>query len=143
MICPMGVNIARGVNVMREVLFEAGLAPLELLAVAQEQAGRGTVFGVGAPELLQAVQHMRDQGIAVPLDEPQAEVLMVTSVIDILLYQDALMATAKILNHLGVKWTLRRAGFEGETISHFIHGEVPARLLTGIELDFPKAVSRL
>ena len=113
MVCPMGVNIARGVNVMREVLFEAGLAPLELLAVAQEQAGRGTVFGVGAPELLQAVQHMRDQGIAIPLDEAQADVLMVTSVIDILLYQDALMATAKILNHLGVKWTLRSAGFEG------------------------------
>jgi len=113
MICPMGVNIARGVNVMREVLFEAGLAPLELLAVAQEQAGRGTVFGVGAAELVQAVEGMRSQGIHMPLDEPQADVMMVTSVIDILLYQDALMATAKILNHMGVKWTLRSAGFEG------------------------------
>ncbi|MDO9278204.1 MAG: (Fe-S)-binding protein [Polaromonas sp.] len=113
MICPMGVNIARGVNVMREVLFEAGLAPLELLAVAQEQAGRGTVFGVGAAELAQAVEGMRSQGIHMPLDEPQADVMMVTSVIDILLYQDSLMATAKILNHLGVKWTLRSAGFEG------------------------------
>jgi len=113
MICPMGVNIARGVNVMREVLFEAGLAPLELLAVAQEQAGRGTVFGVGTAELVQAVESMRSQGIHMPLDEPQADVMMVTSVIDILLYQDALMATAKILNHLGVKWTLRSAGFEG------------------------------
>ena len=113
MICPMGVNIARGVNVMREVLFEAGLAPLELLAVAQEQAGHGTVFGVGATELLQAVESMRSKGIHMPLDEPQADVMMITSVIDILLYQDALMATAKILNHLGVKWTLRSAGFEG------------------------------
>ena len=113
MICPMGVNIARGVNVMREVLFEAGLAPLELLAVAQEQAGRGTVFGVGAAELAQAVEGMRSQGIHMPLDEPQADVMMVTSVIDILLYQDSLMATAKILNHLGVTWTLRSAGFEG------------------------------
>lgn len=56
---------------------------------------------------------MRDQGIAVPLDEAQADVLMVTSVIGVLLYQDARMATAKILNHLGVKWTLRSDGFEG------------------------------
>lgn len=47
MACPMGINIARGVNVMREALSEAGLVPLELMAVAQEQAGRGTVFGVG------------------------------------------------------------------------------------------------
>ena len=34
MVCPMGFNIARGVNVMREALSEAGLAPLELMAVA-------------------------------------------------------------------------------------------------------------
>jgi Fe-S oxidoreductase len=108
--CPMGVNTARGVNVMREALFEAGLAPPELLAVAQEQAGRGTVFGVGPTELKQTLDRIRDLGIAVPLDEPQADVLLVTTVIDVLLYQDALAATARILNRLGVRWTLRSAG---------------------------------
>lgn len=112
MICPMGVNTARGVNVMREALFEAGLAPLELQAVAQEQAGRGTVFGVGPAELRQTVEALRAQGIDIPLDEPKADVMMVTTVIDVLLYQDALAATARILNHLGVRWTLRSAGFE-------------------------------
>ena len=35
----------------------------------------------------------------------------------------------------------RRA--ECEMIPHAFRGEVPARLLTGIELDFPKAASRL
>ncbi|MCB4363287.1 (Fe-S)-binding protein [Hydrogenophaga taeniospiralis] len=112
MICPMGVNTARGVNVMREALFEAGLAPLELTAVAQEQAGRGTVFGVGPNELRQTLDLLRAQGITIPLDEPQADLMMVTTVIDVLLYQDALAATARILNHLGVRWTLRSAGFE-------------------------------
>ncbi len=112
MICPMGVNTARGVNVMREALFGAGLAPLELQAVAQEQAGRGTVFGVGAAELLQTVENLRSQGITIPVDEPHADVMMVTTVIDVLLYQDALAATAKILNHLGVSWTIRSSGFE-------------------------------
>jgi Fe-S oxidoreductase len=112
MVCPMGVNTARGVNVMREALYEAGLAPLELTAVAQEQAGRGTVFGVGPAELRQAVDALRAQGIAVPLDEERADVLLVTTVIDVLLYRDALAATARILNHLGAKWTLRSAGFE-------------------------------
>ena len=112
MVCPMGINIARGVNVMREALSEAGLAPLELMAVAQEQAGRGTVFGVGPAELAQVVKALREQGIRVPLDEPRADVLLVTTVIDVLLFQDALAATAKILNHLGIAWTLRSAGFE-------------------------------
>lgn len=112
LVCPMGINTARGVNVMREALFEAGLAPLELLAVAQEQAGRGTVFGVGPKELQQTLEALRAQGISIPLDEPTADVMLVSTVIDVLLYQDALAATARILNHLGVNWTMRSAGFE-------------------------------
>lgn len=112
MVCPMGINIARGVNVMREALSEAGLVPLELMAVAQEQAGRGTVFGVGPAELAGVVQTLRGQGIAIPLDEPHADVMLVTTVIDVLLFQDALAATARILNHLKIDWTLRSAGFE-------------------------------
>lgn len=112
MVCPMGVNTARGVNVMREALFEAGLAPAELRAVAQEQAGRGTVFGVGPAQLQRTVEALRAQGIAIPVDQPQADVLLVTTVIDVLLFQDALAATARILNHLGARWTLRTEGFE-------------------------------
>lgn len=112
MICPMGINIARGVNVMREALFEAGLAPKELTAVAQEQAGRGTVFGVGPDELRQTIDKLREQGIPIPLDLPKADLMLVTTVIDVLLFQDALAATARVLNHLGVNWTLRSAGFE-------------------------------
>jgi Fe-S oxidoreductase len=112
MVCPMGINIARGVNVMREALSEAGLVPLELMAVAQEQAGRGTVFGVGPAELAGVVETLRGQGIAIPLDEPHADVMLVTTVIDVLLFQDALAATARILNHLKIDWTLRSAGFE-------------------------------
>ncbi|MEO7336510.1 MAG: (Fe-S)-binding protein [Caldimonas sp.] len=112
MVCPMGINIARGVNVMREALSEAGLAPLELMAVAQEQAGRGTVFGVGPADLAQVIDKLREQGIRVPLDEPRADVLLVTTVIDVLLFQESLAATARILNHLSVDWTLRSAGFE-------------------------------
>lgn len=112
MICPMGVNIARGVNVMREALFEAGMAPLELMAVAQEQAGRGTVFGVGPAQLNQTLDALRAQGTVIPLDLPKADIMLVSTVIDVLLYQDALAATARILNHLGVSWTMRSAGFE-------------------------------
>lgn len=112
MVCPMGINIARGVNVMREALSEAGLAPLELMAVAQEQAGRGTVFGVGPAELAGVVETLRGQGLTIPLDKAHADVMLVTTVIDVLLFQDALAATARILNHLKVDWTLRSAGFE-------------------------------
>ena len=130
MVCPMGINIARGVNVMREALFEAGLAPLELMAVAQEQTGRGTVFGVGPAELLKCVEAIRAQGVSVPLDEPQADVMLVTTVIDVLLFQDALVAMARILNHLGVKWTLRSAGFEAANFGMLSGSESLQKLAT-------------
>lgn len=112
LVCPMGVNTARGVTVMREVLSEAGLAPAELAAVAQEQAGAGTVFGVGPAELKEALQALQAQGIPIPVDAPRADVMVVTTVIDVLLYHDALAATARILNHLGARWTIRTGGFE-------------------------------
>ena len=112
MACPMGINIARGVNVMREALAAAGLAPDELAAVAQEQEQRGTVFGVGPKELQAAIAKLRESGLDVPLDKPNADVLVLTTVIDILLFQDALLATVKIMNHLGLNWTFRTGGFE-------------------------------
>lgn len=112
MACPMGINIARGVNVMREAMAAAGLVPAELLAVEQEQMGRGTVFGVGPEQLHQAVAALREAGLAVPLDEPRADVLVLTTVIDILLFRDALAATVKVMNSLGISWTFRSGGFE-------------------------------
>lgn len=112
LVCPMGVNIARGVNVMREALYEAGLAPAELAAVAREQEQAGTVFGVGPAQLKEALAALESEGIQAPLDAPQADVMVVSTVIDVLLFRDALAATARILNHLGVRWTIRSAGFE-------------------------------
>jgi Fe-S oxidoreductase len=127
----MGINIARGVNVMREALAAAGLVPDELLAVEQEQDGRGSVFGVGARELQAAVEKMRVSGLEVPLDKPRADVLVLTTVIDILLFQDALIATVKIMNRLGLDWTFRTGGFESANFG----------LLSGVE-DLQRKATR-
>ena len=78
---------------MREALSAAGLVPLDLMGVAQEQAGRGTVFGGGPAELAGVVQTLRGQGIAIPLDETHADVMLVITVIDVLPFQDALAAS--------------------------------------------------
>ena len=131
MACPMGINIARGVNVMREALAAAGLAPDELAAVAQEQEQRGTVFGVGPKELQVAIEKLRESGLDIPLDKPKADVLVLTTVIDILLFQDALRATIKIMNHLGLNWTFRTGGFEAANFG----------LLSGME-DLQRQASR-
>ncbi len=133
MACPMGVNIARGVNVMREALAGVGLAPGELAALEQEQDERGSIFGVGAAELQAAVATLRASGLEVPLDKPKADVLVLTTVIDVLLFRDALAATVKIMNRLGIEWTFRSRGFEAANFG----------LLSGVEDAQRKATLRV
>jgi Fe-S oxidoreductase len=113
LVCPMGIDIASMVNVTRQGLAQAGLIPAGLRAVEQEQGSRGTVFGVGPEQLRQAVEELRDKGYEVPMDKDKADILVLTSTIDIQLFKDALEATVKVMNHLGVDWTIHSCAFEG------------------------------
>jgi Fe-S oxidoreductase len=111
-VCPMGINIASGVNVMREAVAEAELVPVELAMVEKEQYNNKSVFGYGVDEFAQTVEHLRSEGIEVHVDKPRADVFMLTAVIDGLLFNDALIGTIKILNHMGLDWTLSSSNFE-------------------------------
>jgi Fe-S oxidoreductase len=112
MICPLGIHLSRGVGITRQALAAAGMAPAELRAVAAEQSTRGTVFGVGAEQVRQIAAALGAQGIDVPLDKAQADYLVLTTAPDVLLFRDALAATARIMNHLKLSWTLSTCGFE-------------------------------
>lgn len=112
MICPMGINISKAIGITREALGAAGLAPAELRAVEQEQSEHGTVFGVGPEQLAATVAELRGRGLNVPLDKPKADVMVLTTALDLVLYKDSFAATAKVLNKLQVDWTLQTAGFE-------------------------------
>ncbi|MGB5452687.1 MAG: (Fe-S)-binding protein [Sedimenticolaceae bacterium] len=113
LVCPMGIDIAAMVHITREGLAHAGLIPAGLRAVEQEQGSRGTVFGVGPEQLRQAADELRAKGHDVPIDKEKADVLVLSSTIDILLFKDALEATVKVMNHLGVDWTIHTCAFEG------------------------------
>jgi Fe-S oxidoreductase len=128
MMCPMGIHISKAIAITREALGAAGLAPAELRAVEHEQAERGTVFGVGAKELEAAVAELRGRGLNVPLDKPKADILVLTTAIDLVLYKDTFAATARIFNKLGVDWTLERAGFEAANFG-MISGHHPGQAL--------------
>lgn len=110
-VCPMGINIAAGVNVMREAMANAEMIPDELAAVEQEQC-QGSVFGFGRDQFVEAVEKLREQGLDIPLDKEQADVLVLSTVVDLMLFNDAFIATVKIMNHLGINWTLRSCNFE-------------------------------
>lgn len=110
--CPMGINIASMVNVMRQGLANAGMIPAELTAMQQEQC-QGSLFGVGPEQFEGAINQFNEAGMNIPLNKDKAEYLVLTSVIDIMLLNDVLIGTAKILNHMGIDWTFQVCGFEG------------------------------
>jgi Fe-S oxidoreductase len=133
MMCPMGINISTLINVMREGLASAGLVPTEMRALQNEQRDKGTVFGVGAEQLRDAIEALGQQGIKIPLDKDRSEVVLLTTAIEILMFRDALAATAIILNKLGVDWTLLSQGFEATNLG----------LVSGDEITQRKATERI
>jgi Fe-S oxidoreductase len=112
MMCPMGINISKAIGISREALNAAGCAPAELRAVEEELSKHGTLLGVGPKELEAAVAELRGRGLTVPLDKPKAEIMVLTTAMDLVLFKEAFAATARILNKLGVDWTLERTAFE-------------------------------
>jgi Fe-S oxidoreductase len=126
MMCPMGINLSTLINVMREGLGSAGLIPAELRSLQVEQKEKGTIFGVDAAAVRETVDRLGQQGIEIPLGKDRAEVLVLTTAVEILLFSDALAAMATILNRLGVDWTLATEGFEAANLG-LISGDEPTQ----------------
>jgi len=133
MMCPMGVRLSPLINVMRQGLASAGLVPAELRALQIEQRDNDTVFGVGAGKLREVIDRLKQQGIEVPLDKSRAEVLILTTAVEVLLFSAALSATAKIMNRLDADWTISSQGFEAANLG----------LLSGDEATQRQAAARI
>jgi Fe-S oxidoreductase len=125
MICPMGVSISESVRLMREGLAAAGLIPEELRAVDQEQRDKGTVLGVGPDQFRKVVQELAADGIDIPVDRDQADILVLSSALNIRLFRQSIAGTAKIMNKLGVDWTMSSRCFEASNFG-YLSGDYPA-----------------
>ncbi len=107
MICPMGIHISPMIGVMREAIAEAGMQPAENKALAKEMLEKGTAMGIGPDDYRRIAAELKAEGIEVPLDKPKAAVVMLMSAMDAVLFRSAIAATAKIMNRLGLDWTIR------------------------------------
>lgn len=113
MVCPMGIDTASLVHHLRSALVAAELVPAELNALRIEQRMRNTVFNASPEALAQLVGTIREHyGVAVPLDKPEADVMVLSSAVDIVGNGNGLLATAKVMNHLGLDWTLCSDAYE-------------------------------
>jgi hypothetical protein len=67
----------------------------------QEQPQSGNIFRTGPDDLHRMAAALAQEGIPIPIDKGKADVVLVTSAVEILLFKDALRAAARVLNHLG------------------------------------------
>lgn len=113
MICPMGIDIAALVGLARHAMFEAGLVPHELWAVAERAEREGSPLGATAKVLKERVEWLADDyEIDIPLDKSKAGIMVTLSSIEIMKYPGSIVALAKVLNAMGEDWTLRSDGYE-------------------------------
>jgi len=94
-------------------MFEAGLVPHELCAVAERGAREGSPLGATPKVLKDRIDWLADDyEVDIHVDEPKADVLVTFSSIEIMKYPESLVATARVLNHSGYSWTVSSAGYE-------------------------------
>jgi Fe-S oxidoreductase len=113
LVCPMGIDIATLVGQARHAMFKAGLVPHELWAVAERAAREGSPLGATPKVFKERIEWLADDHeIDIPVDKDRADVVVTMSSIEIMKYPEAIVATAKVLNHLKMKWTIRLDGYE-------------------------------
>ena len=113
LICPMGIDIAALVALARHGMNQAGLVPHELWAVAERAKREGSPLGATPKVFKERCEWLADDNeVEIFVDKAQADVVAAMSSIEIMKYPDSIVATAKILNHLGLNWTFRSDGYE-------------------------------
>ena len=121
--CPMGIDIAELVKEARHGMFKAGLVPerLALMDRTARQWGSTATPGEDLPDILAeaALAH----GVDIPCDLDQADILVTAAPAELGEHTKALADAAKILNHIGAKWTMHQRGFDAANIG-FNNGDL-------------------
>jgi Fe-S oxidoreductase len=118
--CPMGIDIAGLVAQARHGMFAAGLVPHELWAVAERAAREGSPLGATPKVLKERIDWLAEEhGVDIALDRSPADVMVTFSSVEIMKYPASIVATARILNAMGVLWTLRSDGYEATNFGLF------------------------
>lgn len=113
LICPMGIDIATLVAQARHGMFQAGLVPHELWAVAERAEREGSPLGATPKVFKERIEWLADDHeVEIPVDKDKADIIISMSSIEIMKYPDSIVATARVLNTLGENWTIRLDGYE-------------------------------
>ena len=123
LVCPMGIDIAELVKEARHGMYKAGLVPerLALMDRAARQWGSTATPGEDLPDILAEVS--AEHGVPIPCDLPSADILVTAAPAELDAHTKSLADAARILNRIGVRWTMHREGFDASNIG-FNNGDL-------------------
>ena len=121
--CPMGIDIAELIRDARHGMFRAGLIPerLALMDRTARQWGSPATPAEDLPDILAEVSS--EHGVVIPCDLPQADMLVTAAPAELGDHTKALADAAKILNRLGIRWTMHQSGFDASNVG-FNNGDL-------------------
>jgi Fe-S oxidoreductase len=123
LICPMGIDVAALIEQGRHAMFEAGLAPRELYEKAAHQQATGQPEASAEPYRDQLLAIGSRFEVPIPLDKPEAEIMLCLPRTDIEHYPSAVAALARVMQHLGVSCTFRSDGLVAENYGYYAGGK--------------------
>jgi Fe-S oxidoreductase len=123
LICPMGIDVAALIEQARHAMFDAGLAPKELYEKAARQRDTGQPEASAEPYRDQLLGIGARFGVEIPLDKPEAEIMLCVPRTDIEHYPGAIAALARVMQHLGVSCTFRSDGLVAENYGYYAGGK--------------------
>jgi len=123
LICPMGIDIAALIEQSRHAMFEAGLAPKELYDKAAHQLATGQPEASAEPYRDQLLAIGVKFNVAVPMDEPDVDIMLCVPRTDIEHYPTAVAALASVMQHLECSCTFRSDGLVAENYGYYAGGK--------------------
>lgn len=126
--CPVGIDTAEFSMVGRAVLNDIGVGQEFTNRIVDNAARLGNNLGLPAPALADTLEGLEEeleeqtgQAIRLPLDQPEAEMLLVVPSADFFAepHIDGLLGIAKVLHQAGVSWTLSTKASEAANFALF------------------------
>ena len=130
--CPVGIDTSEVSMAAREIMAHIGMGQRYSHQVVAKVHATGNNLGLPEPALRDTLEGLEEDlleacGVPVrlPLDEPGAEVLLVTPSADFFAepHVDGLMGYAKVFHQAGVSWTLSTVAAEAANFGLFIGSE--------------------